>query len=407
MEIRGLQKDLEAFSKLVTKRQEYMKQAPAEPDTVDPINALSRRMHPDRIALVLKDVFDENQTTRTFRFESAPGGELPYFRAGQYLSLKVSIGNVLITRPYSLSSAPADSLSPEGSGRGFYDVTVRRKDGGFLTDHIWKTWRPGTPVVASGPHGNFYFEPLRDEREIIGIAGGSGITPFRSIIREMAAGGLDMTLTLLYGIVDPGDIIFGEELREAADAHADRLKVFFICSEPDDRWSGPAGFITASCIRELAGPVAGRSFFICGPPAMYRFLDGELKDLGIARKSIRREVFGEYDDPAAEPGFPAETAAKTFSLKVHMGSQVAVVPARGDETVLVSLERAGIGPDSQCRSGECGWCRSLLISGNIHVMPENDGRRSADKELGFFHPCSSYPLSDLEIQVPLTGAMAQ
>jgi ferredoxin len=91
---------------------------------------------------------------------------------------------------------------------------------------------------------------------------------------------------------------------------------------------------------------------------------------------------------------------KTFQVRVHLDGQTAEIPAKAKETVLVAMERAGLAAPSQCRSGECGFCRSLLISGEVFVVPESDGRRAADKPLGFIHPCSSYPLSDLELKVP-------
>ncbi len=83
------------------------------------------------------------------------------------------------------------------------------------------------------------------------------------------------------------------------------------------------------------------------------------------------------------------------------------VRAAAEETILAALERAGLAPDSQCRSGECGLCRSHLVSGEVFIKPEDDGRREADRRFGFIHPCATYPLSDLEIRLPLTGAAAK
>ena len=76
------------------------------------------------------------------------------------------------------------------------------------------------------------------------------------------------------------------------------------------------------------------------------------------------------------------------------------IPALSTESMLVALERANLTPPSKCRSGECGFCRSYLISGNIYVSPISDWRREGDKKYNFFHPCSSYPISNLEIKVP-------
>jgi len=158
------------------------------------------------------------------------------------------------------------------------------------------------------------------------------------------------------------------------------------------------GFITADFMRKYAD-VENSSFFLCGPQAMSRFAEGELSQLGLSPRRIRREVFGEVRGIADHAGFPADAAGKTFRLKVHMNHAMIEVPAVATETVLVAMERAKLAPPSQCRSGECGFCRSLLLSGDVFVVSDSDGRRAADKKLGFIHPCSSYPLTDLEIKV--------
>ena len=75
--------------------------------------------------------------------------------------------------------------------------------------------------------------------------------------------------------------------------------------------------------------------------------------------------------------------------------------ANAAEPVAVALERAGIKIDTHCRNGECGFCRSHLLSGDIFVSPVGDGRRMMDKEMGWFHACSSWPLTDLKIKIPI------
>jgi glycine betaine catabolism B len=125
-----------------------------------------------------------------------------------------------------------------------------------------------------------------------------------------------------------------------------------------------------------------------------------LPKLGLPHKRIRREAFGEVKDIAAVEGFPADAVGKSFRLRVHIGNVEAEVPARATETVLVAMERANLAPPSQCRSGECGFCRSRLVSGEVFVVPDSDGRRATDRLLGFIHPCSSYPLSDLDVVAP-------
>ena len=70
-----------------------------------------------------------------------------------------------------------------------------------------------------------------------------------------------------------------------------------------------------------------------------------------------------------------------------------------DETVLVALERAGVAAPSRCRGGECGWCRAKLDKGEVFLPEYLDKRRMADVSAGYIHPCCSYPLSDLSIEV--------
>jgi ferredoxin-NADP reductase len=397
--VKGHIRDLLAFRGLVSTRKKRFAKSPAQPLGLDPMNKLARQLHPDSQHLVIAEVRDETKTTKTFKLVADPDsgtGELAYFRAGQYVSLRVAVNGVTITRPYSISSAPFEALGADG----FYDITVRREQDGFLTTHMWDTWQVGTQVHSSGPCGFFYYEPLRDAGKIIGLAGGSGITPFRSMAREIAHGGLDAQLLLMYGSSDEDDIVFYDEFKELERKAPDAIRVVHVLSCAEVSLEGcEQGFITADMIRKYAD-VDDSSFFICGPQAMYRFVEGELATFNLPPRRIRREVFGAVKDVTQSPGFPQAVADETFRLRVHVNGVTAEIPAKAVETVLVAMERANLAPPSQCRSGECGFCRSLLVSGDVYVNPDSDGRRAADKQFGYIHPCASYPITDLEVTVP-------
>jgi ferredoxin-NADP reductase len=399
--VRGHLFDLLAFSRLPKQRQKHISRAPAQPVPVHPVNILAAQIHPDKLHLVVTAVRDETKTSKTFRLGPEPGSAtkgLPPFRAGQYLSLKVAVDGSRITRPYSISSAPFEA----GGANGFYEITVKRVADGFLTPYMWDNWKVGTPVESSAPAGFFYHEPLRDVQQIVGLAGGSGVTPFRAMAREIAHGGLDAKLLLLYGSSDEEDILFYDELKALEKQSAGKVRVVHVLSCAEVSLAGcEQGFITADIVRKYADVDGSHSsFFVCGPQVMYQYVEGELAKLNLPRRRVRWEAFGQVKDVAGYPGFPAEAVGKAFRVQVHINGTSAEVPAQATETVLVAMERANLAPPSQCRSGECGFCRSLLLSGDIFVVPESDGRRAADKEFGHFHPCSSYPLSDLEVQVP-------
>jgi len=218
--------------------------------------------------------------------------------------------------------------------------------------------------------------------------------------REIVHGGLDARLLLMYGSSDEDDIVFYDEFEELERKAPDRIKVVHVLSCAEVSLAGcEQGFITADTIRKYAD-VDDSSFFICGPQAMYRFVEGELAAFNLPPRRIRREVFGTVKDVTQSPGFPQQVADETFRLRVHIDGVTTEIPARAVETVLVAMERANLAPPSQCRSGECGFCRSLLVSGDVYVNPDSDGRRAADRQFGYIHPCASYPITDLEVTVP-------
>jgi len=148
------------------------------------------RLHPAKLNLRIADIIVESSSTKTFRLVSE-NHYLPPFMAGQYISLYPTIGNILTGRPYSISSSPNQI--------GYYDITVRRVENGLVSNYLLDEVKIGDVLECSGPAGNFYFNPLVHEKAMVCIAGGSGITPFMSMIREIVESGLDRTVYLFYG----------------------------------------------------------------------------------------------------------------------------------------------------------------------------------------------------------------
>jgi ferredoxin-NADP reductase len=346
---------------------------------------------------LIDGIKEETKSTKTYILIPDPDSEtkeLAYFRPGQYISLKVDLEGVRITRPYSIASSPKDSL------KGFYELTVRKEEYGFLTHYIWDNWKVGTKVESSGPEGFFYFEKLRDLAQIVGIAGGSGITPFRSIAKAIIDGTIDAKLTLLYGSSEEDDIIYYDEFKEMEKNNPSKIKIVHILSCDIVTLEGcEKGFITKEIIEKYC-EANSSTFFVCGPQVMYNFVEGELSKFKLPIKRIRREAFGEVKNILTHPDFPKEVAERVFKIKIHIGDLTKEIPAIATESVLIALERANLNPPSKCRSGECGFCRSLLIDGNVYINPVSDWRKGADKKFNYFHPCASYPITDLEINIP-------
>lgn len=389
--------DIKSFEGIVPRRRSVINAAGASlPQSEFNANRVARALHPKIQHLIISAIKKQAGNTKSYILEPAPGTETKspaYFRAGQYLSVKLQIGESFITRPYSISSAPAEAFD----GKGRYVLTIKRLEDGFASNFIFDNWQVGTVIEASAPQGELVFEPLRDAQNIVGLAGGSGITPFYSLAQAIADGTEDATLTLLYGSRRHDEILLKKEL-EALAASCDRVKVVHVLSDDPEAEGYEQGFLTAELIKKYA-PAGDFSIFVCGPAVMYRFLEKELTQLGLPKRRLRYEMFGEYKNPENDQGFPDAAIGKTFKLQVDMQGKRKAVQAKSGESILVAMERAGIAAPSKCRSGECGFCRSRLVSGSYYIPKGLDYRRMADVKLGYIHPCCTFATSDVHIRV--------
>ena len=384
--------DMLKFKNMAKTREKTIQGAPAkEISAVFPVNENAKALHPDYLELIIDKIIERN-AAKTFVLKAADGKPLPYFRAGQYISLKLEMDGSLVTRSYSLCSSPREALT------GTYSITVRSNPGGFVADRLLSDKKVGDTVISSAPQGFFYYEDLRDAKTIIGLAGGSGITPFLSLAHALCDGIEDYDLTLLYGSRTEQDILFRGELDEIARI-CPRFKVIHVLSE-EEKDGFEHGFISADIIKKYAPAEGEYSVFLCGPEAMYRFLKPEIEKLGLPNRLFRRKLIDVTKTPWECEGYPQEAKGQQFRIKVKRGPEEWTIPASADEPVLVAIERAGIKAPSRCRAGECGWCRSRLLEGTVFIPQENEMRRWADIHYGYIHPCCSFPTSDLVVEIP-------
>jgi ferredoxin-NADP reductase len=350
------------------------------------VAAYINRLHPSRLKLRVSDLFDETPTTKTLRL-IAVDQELPPFQAGQYIAFFLEIDGIRTSRPFSISSPPNQT--------GYYDITVKRVENGLVSNYLSDRVNKGDELISSGPEGNFYFNPIIHKKTMICIAGGSGITPFMSMIREIVDCGLDRDVHLLYGNKSDEDVIFHDVLLDIA-GRFDNISYVPVIEEPTDSYGGACGFVTGNLIRELIGEIEDKSFFICGPQGLYDFCLPELEGMGIPRRKIRQEMYGAPLNIWEYPGWPQTVGANdTFSVKLQDGRQL---EASAGQSLLVALEKNKAVVPSICRSGECSMCRVKVLSGKV-FQPAGVPVRKSDRQFGYVHSCVSYPLEDLEILI--------
>ena len=385
----------------VKTRLKEIDKAPATiPQSIFNPNILGKRLHPAVQHCIIAEVQDHGDAKSFTLVPNAAKGtkEMAYFRASQYVSVSLNIDGAPVNKPYTIRSNPKDALGTENTS---YTLTIKLTNPSYASKHILTTWKKGDEVDISGPLGDFYYQDLRDAKNVVAIAGGSGITPFYSMAAAIVDGIEDFNMTILYGSRTADGILLKDEIEELAAKSNGKVKVIHVLSH-EEKEGFEHGFITAEVIKKYA-PEGDYSVFMCGPKAMYVFGEAECKKLGLPKRRYRMEMSGDYMGAENNADFPAEKKDKEFNLTVDIRGVKQTVPCKANETLLWAMEKAGIKAPSHCRSGECGWCHSKLVSGKYYCPKEADGRRLADKKFEWIHPCCTYPMSDMEIAVyPLT-----
>ncbi len=387
------------FLNILSHRQAKFEVAQAElPNFSDNAAVLAKALHPKRQYLKIESIQERGEDCKSFTLVSddEKGTKaLAYFGAGKYLTVFETIEGMPITRAYSISSSPKDSLE------GKYVLTVRLVEGGLMSRYIFDNWAVGTKVQVSAPAGNFEYQPLRDAKKVVCLAGGSGITPFISMAKAVRDGDEDFEMILLYGSKSSDCILFKDELAEL-EKSCDKIKVVHVLSEEKGRAKKgmEKGFITAELIKKYAPENEAYSVFICGSQQMYAFVDKEVEKLGLEKKYIRHEMFGEFHNPASQDDYPSEVP-ETVKITVTIQDETYTVEAKTGDSVMQTLEKNEIAVPARCRSGECGFCHSHLLSGKVYVPKNLEYRRLADYKFGCIHPCCSFPLTDLVMDVPV------
>ena len=370
--------DIKKFLEMANDRRKIVDETPATPlPKTYAVNELSKALHPGVIPAKIVAIEEVGNNCKTIRLQSTSENKrFPYFKAGQFVTLSCNVGSSFVTRPYSVSSSPFEAM------KGILEVTVQKA--GLFSTYLLEEAKVGDSLVVGEPSGDFYYDTLRDKKNVVAIAGGSGVTPFMSMMKSLEENSDDFNLTLIYGARTRKDLII-----DYKDVKSDKVKLVIVLSH-EEAEGYEHGFITSELLAKYVP--SSYSVFMCGPDAMYKFVKGEFAKLGVSEYNIRQEHNSIGNREVSDP--------RTFNLTVHMRDKVYNVPALENETLLAAMERAGIKAPSRCKSGSCGFCHSRLVKGEYHVNKEHEYRRLADFKFGYIHPCCTYPESDMEIDVP-------
>ena len=364
---------------------EVMRKVNRDKISSEPTDLSSLRLHPKHLSLIVNEIIDTKKGAKILRLISSDG-YLPPFQAGQYINVVFDINGARTTRPYSLSSSPKQ--------RSYYEITVAEIKNGYVSDYVLNNIKVGDTLITSGPSGHFVYNKAFHKNKSLFLAGGSSITPFMSMVRDILLSGEDRDVILLYGSRTLNTAIYHEELTKLSEEFLN-FKYHLVLSEKDESWNGDFGFLDENIIKKYAPDYLERTAYISGPNVMHHFCKNTLLNMGMKQKDIRDEVFGSSQDITKEDGWPTNVSKDDF-FKLKVGDKV--IDAKANEPILVALERAGVRVNVCCRSGECSLCRVKLASGKAYLA---NGMllRLADQKYGYIHSCKAYPISDLEIEL--------
>jgi ferredoxin-NADP reductase len=228
-------------------------------------------------AFSVRSIRTATPTTRCVRLDLG-GAPFP-FSAGQ--AAKIGLADCAERKPYSIASAPEETRRD-----GVLEFLIKLESNGAWGSHLAGLKR-GSSVAVEGPLGTFAFPDRPEERDLLFVAGGTGIAPLRSMIRQAIETNQPGRIRLLYSARTPSDFAYLPELRRLAREGRIDLKLTATREVPP-RWRGDRGRITLERLAPLVTTPETLSF-VCGPTAMVDAVPRMLQELGIDRRRIRIE----------------------------------------------------------------------------------------------------------------------
>ena len=330
-------------------------------------------------------VVDETPTIKTIRLARPEGLE---FEAGQFLTVRIRVDGQEHARCYSVSSAP--------EARGYLEISVRKQ--GLVSNALHSMLRPGATLAIKGPLGAFKF-PATDDRPLVLIAGGIGITPLVSMLRHVVAAEPTRPVTLLYSARSEADFAFRDEL-ECLHRRHPQVRVYLAVSSGAAAPHIYAGHIDEALLRMAVPALTDSVCLVCGPGPMIETMRALLASIGVPPGQIRHEAFNAAIAASAEaPSRPEPTRQTGRGAAYQMecartGKRVRIAAG---QTLLEAAEDAAVALPSMCRAGVCGTCRVHVTEGDVECA--SDTLDPGDQDQGFVLACVTTTRSDCAVDV--------
>jgi len=322
--------------------------------------------------LSVADVVVETEDARSFALAiPEPLRTSFHYRAGQHLTFRVSIGDEVLTRSYSLSSSP--------EAPGLPVVTVKRIAQGRVSNWFHSHVRPGSVLEVSEPTGRFVCDD--GGSLLVFCAAGSGITPILSMIRSAPAS-TGRSITLFYANRDAASVIFREAIATLAAAYPQRLKVLL---HYDDQHGIPDTGVLGNLLRRAAD----FQLYLCGPAPFMAIVQQAACEAGVPGARVHLERFDAAPLAAADAAPVTGTNSACDAQVVTKGERHAV-RVEGGQSLLQAMLEAGLDVPYACEEGYCGSCAAKCLDGEV-VHAHNDVFSADELAAGWILACQARP----------------
>ncbi|NVN48634.1 ferredoxin--NADP reductase [Mycolicibacterium hippocampi] len=295
------------------------------------------------------------------------------YKAGQFLTVRVTVDGRDLRRCYSMSSAPVeDELR----------ITVKRDPGGVVSNWLNDSAAAGTELQAAPPDGKFVLRECDSAAaDLVAFAGGSGITPIMSLVRTALADS-SRRVRLFYANRARDSVIFSEQLARLADANADRLVV-------EHHYDEDGGVVTPAAVAQFAAGAADADFYICGPAPFMATVESALQSADVPKERLHLERFTVAE---VAPEVLLDAADATEEVVIELDRHVTTASYRQGDTLLQTARMSGLRAPSSCETGSCGTCMARVVEGTARML-NNDALEDDEVEEGWVLTCQTLPTS--------------
>jgi ferredoxin-NADP reductase len=341
---------------------------------------------------LVESIVVESEGVRSFLLRPADGGELPEYAAGQHIVVRIpSAGQPQPIRMYSLCG-PAN--------KNHYRIGVKAEVNGVGSNFLHGRLRPGDGLEVTAPRGVFTL--AADERPLVLIGAGIGITPLLAMLYAVAAANPSREVWWIYTTRDKAHYPFVGEVENVFRALVNGHRhIQFTRPGPGDvvvRDYDVGGRLTVERLAALDLP-AGGDYYLCGPPGFMMAVAAALESFGIAASSIKQEAFGAGEASVGAgslppPHLPAGPAGDGPTVDfAKSGIQFKWHPRFA--SLLEAAEACDVPVSWSCRVGVCHRCETTLFSGDVnYVTPPLDLPAGGNVLL-----CCSAPRGDVQLDL--------